>query len=120
MSQDPPAEAAAAAPAEEAAPAAEAAAPAEAPAEEVTYSVPDTTEISYSIDSLFLFISAVLVIFMQAGFALVEIGLNSAKNAVNILFKNSIDFCIGVLLFYVCGTLAMLSQISLQRSLPTT
>lgn len=40
---------------------------------------------------------------MQAGFALVEIGLNSAKNAVNILFKNTIDFCIGVLLFYVCG-----------------
>jgi Amt family ammonium transporter len=103
MSQDPPAEAAAAAPAEAAAPASEAAAPAEAPAEEVTYSVPDTTEISYSIDSLFLFISAVLVIFMQAGFAFVEIGLNSAKNAVNILFKNTIDFCIGVLLFYVCG-----------------
>ncbi len=88
------------------APVAEAAAPAEAPAEspaEVTYDVPDTVAISYSIDSLFLFLSAVLVIFMQAGFALVEIGLNSAKNAVNILFKNTIDFCIGVLLFYFIG-----------------
>jgi Amt family ammonium transporter len=40
---------------------------------------------------------------MQAGFALVETGLNAAKNAVNILFKNAIDFCLGVLLYYVIG-----------------
>lgn len=96
-------EPAAAAPAVDAAAVTEPAAAEPASTEEVTYSIPDTTEISYSIDSLFLFISAVLVIFMQAGFALVEIGLNSAKNAVNILFKNTIDFCIGVLLFYICG-----------------
>lgn len=103
---DPPA--AAAAVAEPAAPAADAAAPepaapaaVEAPAAE--YAIPDNTEIAYSIDSLFLFLSAVLVIFMQAGFALVEVGLNSSKNAVNILFKNTIDFCIGVLLYYVIG-----------------
>lgn len=98
---------------QEATPAAETAAPAtETPAAETTaapeapaaeYSVPDEVEISYSIDSLFLFLSAVLVIFMQAGFALVEIGLNSAKNAVNILFKNTIDFCIGVILYFFIG-----------------
>ncbi|MDA1231049.1 MAG: ammonium transporter, partial [Planctomycetota bacterium] len=63
----------------------------------------DAMEISYSIDSLFLFVSAILVIFMQAGFSMVEVGLNSAKNAVNILFKNAIDFCIGVTLFYFIG-----------------
>lgn len=68
-----------------------------------TYSIPDNAEIAYSIDSLFLFVSAILVIFMQAGFSLVEIGLNSAKNAVNILFKNTIDFCLGVTLFYFIG-----------------
>ncbi|MDO8943664.1 MAG: ammonium transporter, partial [Desulfobacterales bacterium] len=45
----------------------------------------------------------VLVIFMQAGFAMVEVGLNSSKNAVNILFKNAIDFCLGVLMFYFIG-----------------
>ena len=39
----------------------------------------------YAINTLIMFICAVLVIFMQAGFAMVEIGLNSAKNAVNIL-----------------------------------
>lgn len=98
-----PAVAAEAAPADATTPAAattEAAAPAEEPA---TYDVPDDATISYSIDSLFLFLSAVLVIFMQAGFAMVETGLNSSKNAVNILFKNAIDFCIGVVLYFFIG-----------------
>ncbi|MBT4158697.1 MAG: ammonium transporter, partial [Planctomycetaceae bacterium] len=50
-----------------------------------------------------MFICAVLVIFMQAGFAMVEIGLNSAKNAVNILSKNVMDLCVGVLLYLFIG-----------------
>lgn len=60
-------------------------------------------EIAFSIDNIILIICAVLVIFMQAGFSLVEVGFNSAKNAVNILSKNVTDFCAGVLLFYVIG-----------------
>ena len=60
-------------------------------------------ENAYAIDNFFLFICAVLVLFMQAGFALLESGLNSAKNTVNILFKNIIDLCAGALLFYVVG-----------------
>jgi ammonium transporter, Amt family len=85
-----------------------AAAPAEepAPAEEaapVTYDIPDDAMNAYSIDNMLLFLAAVLVIFMQAGFAMVEVGLNSSKNAVNILFKNAIDFCLGVLMFYFIG-----------------
>jgi len=58
---------------------------------------------AYAIDNFFLFICAVLVLFMQAGFAMVESGLNSAKNTVNILFKNIIDLSAGALLFYVIG-----------------
>ena len=50
-----------------------------------------------------LFITAVLVFFMQAGFAMLEAGFNSSKNAVNILFKNSMDICVGVLLFFFIG-----------------
>jgi Amt family ammonium transporter len=57
----------------------------------------------YAINTLIMFICAVLVIFMQAGFAMVEVGLNSAKNAVNILSKNVMDFCVGVLLFLFIG-----------------
>lgn len=92
--------------AEPAAPAA--AAPAEATAAapektEVTYDIPSDVSLAYSVDNLLLFLAAVLVIFMQGGFALVEVGLNSAKNAVNILFKNTIDFCLGVLMFWIVG-----------------
>lgn len=60
-------------------------------------------ELAYSIDNLILFISAVLVLFMQAGFAMVEAGFNSAKNTVNVLFKNFIDLCAGAILFWVVG-----------------
>lgn len=57
----------------------------------------------YTINTLMMFICAVLVIFMQAGFAMVEIGLNSAKNTVNILAKNVTDFCVGVILYLMIG-----------------
>jgi ammonium transporter, Amt family len=58
---------------------------------------------AYAIDNMFLMICAVLVLFMQAGFALVESGFNSAKNTVNILFKNVMDLCIGMILFFIVG-----------------
>ncbi|MDZ4199356.1 MAG: ammonium transporter [Kiritimatiellia bacterium] len=57
----------------------------------------------YAIDNFFLLLGAILVFFMQPGFAMVEAGFNAAKNAVNILFKNVMDLCIGVLLFFVVG-----------------
>ncbi|HRW06717.1 MAG TPA: ammonium transporter, partial [Caldilineaceae bacterium] len=60
-------------------------------------------EIAYAIDNMMLLIAAVLVLFMQAGFALVEAGFNSAKNAVNIMFKNFIDLSAGVLLYWLIG-----------------
>lgn len=75
----------------------------EAPAEEATYDIPDDMMLAYSIDNLLLFLAAVLVLFMQAGFALVEAGLNQSKIAVNILFKNTIDLCLGVIVFYFVG-----------------
>lgn len=62
-----------------------------------------TDDLAYAIDNVTLMLAAVLVIFMQAGFALVETGLNAAKNAVNIMFKNYMDFCVGALLFFIFG-----------------
>ncbi len=59
--------------------------------------------VGYALDNTFLFLAAVLVFFMQAGFAMVEAGFNSSKNVVNILFKNSMDICVGVLLFFMVG-----------------
>lgn len=60
-------------------------------------------EADYTINTLIMFICAVLVLFMQAGFAMVEVGLNSSKNAVNILAKNVMDLCVGVLLYLFIG-----------------
>ena len=60
-------------------------------------------EIGYALDNMMLFLAAVLVLFMQAGFAMVESGFNAAKNTVNILYKNVMDLGVGVLLFFVIG-----------------
>ena len=60
-------------------------------------------ETAYAIDNMFLMLAAVLVLFMQAGFAMVESGFNSAKNTVNILFKNMMDLCLGMLLYFLIG-----------------
>jgi Amt family ammonium transporter len=43
------------------------------------------------------------VFFMQAGFAMVETGFTRAKNSVNILMKNLMDFSIGSLAFFLVG-----------------
>ncbi len=59
--------------------------------------------VGYALDNAMLFICAILVFFMQAGFAMVEAGFNSSKNAVNILFKNTMDLCVGLLLFFILG-----------------
>ncbi|MGC6452255.1 MAG: ammonium transporter, partial [Pirellulaceae bacterium] len=60
-------------------------------------------EADYVTNTLFMMICAVLVILMQPGFALLEVGLNAKKNTVNILFKNVMDLSVGVLLYYFIG-----------------
>ena len=87
-------------PALEVAPEAVGKAPATEEAPAAAYALNET---EYALDNMMLFLSAVLVLFMQSGFALVETGLNASKNAVNIMFKNFMDLVIGVLLFYLIG-----------------
>ncbi len=55
------------------------------------------------LDTLWMLVAAVLVFFMQAGFAMVEAGFTRAKNANNIIMKNLMDFAVGSLLFYMAG-----------------
>jgi Amt family ammonium transporter len=55
------------------------------------------------LDNVWILMAAVLVILMQAGFALVEAGLTRGKNVANIFMKNLMDFCIGALLFFAVG-----------------
>jgi len=63
----------------------------------------DESDIAYTINTLIMFLCAVLVLFMQAGFAMVEVGLNAAKNTVNILAKNVMDLSVGILLYLFIG-----------------
>lgn len=55
------------------------------------------------LDNIFIFFAAVLVLLMQAGFALVEAGLTQAKNSANIMMKNLMDACVGILVFAAVG-----------------
>jgi Amt family ammonium transporter len=55
------------------------------------------------VNALWTCLAAFLVFFMQAGFALVECGFTRAKNACNIMMKNTMDFAIGSLSFWLVG-----------------
>ncbi len=50
-----------------------------------------------------MLLAAMLVFFMQPGFALCEAGFTRSKNTANILFKNFMDFMIGSVLFWFVG-----------------
>ncbi len=52
---------------------------------------------------LWTLIAAILVFFMQPGFAMVEAGFTRAKNAVNILMKNLMDFSMGSIMYWAIG-----------------
>jgi len=60
-------------------------------------------DVQVNLDNVFVLVSAVLVIFMQAGFALLEAGLTRAKSVANIMMKNLMDFCAGALAFFAIG-----------------
>ena len=53
--------------------------------------------------SVWFLVGAILVFFMQCGFAMVETGFTRAKNAGNIIMKNLMDFCIGTVVFILIG-----------------
>ncbi len=63
----------------------------------------NTQEIGLSLDTVWMLLAAMLVFFMQPGFALCEAGFTRSKNTANILFKNFVDFMFGSLLFWFVG-----------------
>lgn len=56
-----------------------------------------------AMDTIWVLLTAFLVFWMNAGFALVESGLCRAKNTVNILAKNFVVFAISSIAFYIIG-----------------
>ena len=60
-------------------------------------------ELRIVLDSVFLLVCSILVIFMNAGFGMLETGFCRQKNAVNILSKNLIVFAIATLAYWAIG-----------------
>jgi ammonium transporter, Amt family len=82
-------------------PVSEALSPAPADVESATAAI--TEEFQTNLNIVWTCIAAFMVFFMQPGFAMVEAGFTRAKNAVNILMKNLMDFSIGSLAFFLVG-----------------
>ena len=67
---------------------------------DTTYTI---TDLALSLNTVWMLLAAMLVFFMQPGFALVEAGFTRTKNTANILMKNLLDFMLGSLLFWAIG-----------------
>ena len=60
-------------------------------------------DVKVALDTMWVVLTAVLVFFMNAGFAMLESGLCRSKNAVNILAKNVVVFAAASLAFWLAG-----------------
>ena len=75
----------------------------EAPAEEASAASDTVAQLVSGVNTVWMLLAAMLVFFMQPGFALVEAGFTRTKNTANILMKNFVDFMFGSLLYWFVG-----------------
>jgi len=61
------------------------------------------TELRYALDTFFFLISGALVMWMAAGFAMLEAGLVRSKNTTEILTKNFVLYAIACTMFLLVG-----------------
>jgi len=61
------------------------------------------TELSYALDTFYFLMCGALVMWMAAGFAMLEAGLVRAKNTTEILTKNIVLYAIACVMFMLCG-----------------
>lgn len=57
----------------------------------------------FTVSNLWIMIAGMLVFIMHLGFATLESGLTRSKNTVNILFKNTMIVCIGIITYGIIG-----------------
>ena len=60
-------------------------------------------ELQYAIDTFYFLVCGVLVMWMAAGFSMLEAGMVRAKNTAEILTKNVALYAISCLMYLVCG-----------------
>ena len=61
------------------------------------------TQLSYALDTFYFLVSGALVMWMAAGFAMLEAGLVRAKNTAEILTKNVALFAVACIMYMVMG-----------------
>ncbi|GHB03490.1 ammonium transporter [Modicisalibacter luteus] len=68
------------------------------------------TELNYALDTFYFLICGVLVMWMAAGFAMLEAGLVRSKNTAEILTKNIVLFAIACTMYLLVGYFIMYSS----------
>jgi ammonium transporter, Amt family len=71
--------------------------------DEVATIAQQTEKNRIAINLTWLMLGGILVLFMQAGFALVETGFTRAKNAAHTMMMNMVVFALGVAGWFICG-----------------
>ena len=70
----------------------------------------DLTQLKYAVDTFYFLICGALVMWMAAGFAMLEAGLVRAKNTTEILTKNVALYAIACTMYLLCGYYIMYSS----------
>ncbi len=70
---------------------------------DVTELAGKVTELSYALDTFYFLVMGALVMWMAAGFTMLESGLVRAKNTVEILTKNVGLYSIACIMYMLCG-----------------
>lgn len=63
----------------------------------------DIEAVQSNVNYVWMILAGALVFVMQAGFAMVELGFSRAKNSINIIMKNFLDFSISAIVFMFLG-----------------
>jgi len=63
----------------------------------------DVIELKYALDTFYFLMTGALVMWMAAGFAMLEAGLVRAKNTTEILTKNVVLYAVACVMYLLCG-----------------
>ena len=75
----------------------------EEPAADAEPAVANEYDAMFVVNNLWIMLAGMLVFVMHLGFATLESGLTRSKNTVNILFKNTMIVCIGLITYGIVG-----------------
>ncbi len=71
--------------------------------EKLAGSAAEPGETQKNLNLVWTVVAAALVFFMQAGFCLLESGSARAKNSINVVMKNVLDFCVSAVAYLFIG-----------------